>query len=86
MLSSINQGEGKPFTFYLHPWEIDPEQPRVKTKSLLSRFRHYNNLHKCEARLKRLLSDFCFTTKKQVLTSLDKPNISFADLFDGDRK
>lgn len=86
MLKSINQREGKPFTFYLHPWEIDPEQPRVRTKSLLSRFRHYNNLHKCEARLKRLLSDFKFTTKDQVLTRLETPTVSFADLFASEAK
>jgi len=47
--------------FYLHPWEIDPEQPRVST-SLLSRFRHYNNLKKCYSRLNTLLDDFEFST------------------------
>lgn len=55
-----------PFIFYLHPWEIDPEQPRINT-SLLSRFRHYNNLDKCEARLQRLLADFEFCTVFEVL-------------------
>jgi polysaccharide deacetylase family protein (PEP-CTERM system associated) len=54
------------FAFYLHPWEIDPEQPRVQA-SLLSRFRHYNNLHKCEARLHALLDDFRFAPMRDVL-------------------
>ncbi|MDX1589798.1 MAG: DUF3473 domain-containing protein [Oleiphilaceae bacterium] len=58
--------QGEPFIFYLHPWEIDPEQPRVPV-SPLSRFRHYNNLHRCESRLARLLEDFSFTTVEQVL-------------------
>lgn len=60
------QGEGEPFIFYLHPWEIDPGQPRVSVRPL-SRFRHYNNLHRCEGRLRRLLDDFSFTTVEQVL-------------------
>lgn len=58
----------KPFVFYLHPWEIDDKQPRVKA-SLLSMFRHYNNLHKCESRLERLLEDFSFTTMKASLAN-----------------
>ncbi|MDJ0941248.1 MAG: DUF3473 domain-containing protein [Woeseiaceae bacterium] len=81
-LNSINRSEGKPFTFYLHPWEVDPDQPRVKTNNLKSRFRHYNNLHKCEARLERLLSHFRFTTKEQVLASLELPDVSFADILE----
>lgn len=67
-LASINRA-GQPFIFYLHPWEIDPEQPRVKA-SWLSSFRHYNNLDQCEPRLRRLLGDFRFTTVGQVLTDL----------------
>jgi len=57
----------KPIVFYLHPWEIDYEQPRVKA-SPLSTFRHYNNLDKCEKRLERLLEDFSFSTMSEVLT------------------
>jgi len=64
-LSKINRS-GIPFVFYLHPWEIDPEQPRFAA-SRLSRFRHYTNLDKCESRLKRLVSEFSFTTMSQVL-------------------
>ncbi len=59
-LKSINNKEKQPFVFYLHPWEIDPGQPRMKNISLLSRFRHYNNLSKTNTRLHKLLSDFQF--------------------------
>ena len=62
----INRREQAPFIFYLHPWEIDPDQPRIEA-SLRSRFRHYLNLHRTEARLKRLLSDFRFSTVRAVL-------------------
>lgn len=61
----INQG-GKQFIFYLHPWEVDPEQPRVKA-SWFSEFRHYNNLDKCESRLEKLISEFSFSTMQEVL-------------------
>ena len=59
-LRSINNKENQPFIFYLHPWEVDPDQPRMKNISLLSRFRHYNNLSKTSNRLRLLLSDFQF--------------------------
>jgi len=64
-LGSINR-QGKPFVFYLHPWEVDPGQPRLDVK-WFSRFRHYNNLDVCEQRLATLLSDFRFTTMSKVL-------------------
>ena len=64
-LKSVNL-EGKPFIFYLHPWELDPGQPRIKT-SLLSRFRHYTNLDVCGDRLQKLLQQFRFGSVEQVL-------------------
>ena len=68
-LASINRREQQPFIFYMHPWEIDPEQPRVRA-SWLSRFRHYNNLDQCEARLRRLLGDFRFGSAGDGLAQL----------------
>ena len=59
-LRRINEKESQPFIFYLHPWEIDPSQPRINSAGRLSKFRHYNNLHKTLPRLKRLLRDFRF--------------------------
>lgn len=65
-LRSINRREQRPFIFYLHPWEIDPEQPRIAA-SRLSRFRHYTNLSRCEQRLGGLLSEFHFGTVRDSL-------------------
>ncbi len=60
---------GRRVVFYLHPWELDPDQPRIGG-SAMSRFRHYNNLHRCQDRLRRLLGDFRFTTVRGVLQEL----------------
>lgn len=67
-LREINRG-GQEFVFYIHPWEVDPEQPRVHGASVLSRFRHYQNLGSCQKRLDRLLADFTFDTMHSVLVS-----------------
>jgi len=67
-LSRINSNN-HPFIFYMHPWEIDPGQPRIDAV-LLSRFRHYNNLHRFEGRLRRLMEDFHFGTVMDVLGDL----------------
>jgi len=74
-LASINRRERRPFIFYLHPWEIDPAQPRVPT-GWLSRYRHYTNLGKCEERLRRLLGEFRFGTAKDGLKKLGLLNES----------
>ena len=55
------------FVFYVHPWEVDPDQPRVEKAGAVSRFRHYLNLHRCAERLGRLLGDFEFDTMHSVL-------------------
>ena len=65
-LRQINDTHGRPFTFYLHPWEVDPGQPRVQV-GWFSRFRHYTNLDRCEARLERLLAEFAFGSMREVL-------------------
>ena len=61
-LAKVNSVEKQTFIFYLHPWEIDPDQPRLSHVGVLSRFRHYNNLHKTKYRFTRLLQDFSFTS------------------------
>jgi hypothetical protein len=66
-LQRINRAEGMPFIFYLHPWELDPDQPRMNSISRKSRFRHYVNLNKTEARFKKLLMDFEFSSIKDLL-------------------
>jgi len=67
-MRKINESRKQPFAFYLHPWEIDPEQPRVRT-NWKSRFRHYHNLHRFEPRLRRLLGEFHFGTMRSVVES-----------------
>ena len=54
----VNDLEEQPAIFYFHPWELDPEQPRVKGVGLRTRVRHYLNLGETERRLRRLLGDF----------------------------
>ena len=58
---------GKPFVFYVHPWEIDPDQPRIPGAPLKSRFRHYLNLKRTADRLKKLFQDFSFTTVREIV-------------------
>ena len=69
-LKAVNKKQKEQFVFYLHPWEVDPEQPRIEA-SWFSKFRHYNNLDKCQLRLSKLMDDFKFTTMKSVLTELN---------------
>ncbi|VAW34298.1 FIG004655: Polysaccharide deacetylase [hydrothermal vent metagenome] len=59
-LKKINRQDGQSFIFYIHPWEIDPGQPRLKGLSTLSKFRHYNNLDQTASRFEQLLTDFSF--------------------------
>jgi hypothetical protein len=59
--------QGRPVVFYLHPWEIDPGQPRVSGLPWSKRFRHYVNLAKVEGRLKRLITDFEFTSVRSLI-------------------
>lgn len=68
----VNAREGAPAVFYMHPWEIDTEQPRLQG-SMLSRFRHYTNIDVCEARLGRLLADFEWAPMGEVLDALTLP-------------
>jgi len=76
----VNSVEGQPAVLYFHPWEIDPGQPRIPA-GWKSCFRHYHNLEKTEARLRRLFDGRNFAPMRTVLdamgalpaTSLDLP-------------
>jgi polysaccharide deacetylase family protein (PEP-CTERM system associated) len=57
-LNKVNNEEGQAGIFYFHPWEIDPEQPRLSGLGAKTRFRHYLNLHHTYGRVERLLADF----------------------------
>ncbi len=52
--------EGEPGTLYFHPWELDPDQPRIPGPGWLTRIRHYRGLDRMEARLRALMSEFSF--------------------------
>ncbi len=65
-ISRLNDREQQPAVVYLHPWEVDSEQPRIAA-SALSRFRHYRNLDKTETRLTCLLQQFQFGPMREVL-------------------
>ena len=71
-LQTINHKESKPFIFYLHPWELDPEQPRMQRARLLSRFRHYNQLQRTRLRFERLLKEFCFVPLQSTGNTVDE--------------
>ena len=66
-LRAVNRA-GRPFAVYLHPWELDPEQPRL-APGRMAAFRHYVNLRRTEARLMQLLVDFRFGTLSESLAS-----------------
>lgn len=57
-LRRVNEVDGQAAMFYFHPWELDADQPRVQGIGARTRFRHYLNLNRTEARLARLLKDF----------------------------
>ena len=61
LLNRARRVNRSPAVFYLHPWEIDPEQPRQQSAPWKSRFRHYLNLDRTEPRLRRLLRNFAWT-------------------------
>ena len=70
VLGRINR-QGRPFVFYLHPWEFDPEQPKMpKIGSRISRLRHRLNLKRTEPRFVCLLDRFHFAPMRQVLESI----------------
>lgn len=58
LLRRVNQADGESAVFYFHPWEMDPEQPRIVGIDAKTRFRHYLNLDRMEGRVARLLNDF----------------------------
>ena len=63
------ESTGHPLVMYLHPWELDPDQPLMKGQ-WLSRFRHYTNLHKTESRLVSLLEDFRFAPIREAIAPM----------------
>ncbi|HEX8638894.1 MAG TPA: XrtA system polysaccharide deacetylase [Pyrinomonadaceae bacterium] len=67
-LKAVNRG-GQPFTFYLHPWELDPKHPRIPLPKRIAAT-HYFNLNATEKRFRKLLRDFKFAPMRDVLNIL----------------
>ena len=65
-MARLNGVERRPAIVYIHPWEIDPEQPRQPV-GWPTRLRHYRNLHLTEERLVRLFTEYTFTSVREVL-------------------
>jgi polysaccharide deacetylase family protein (PEP-CTERM system associated) len=65
-LRRLNHGLSRSFIFYLHPWEVDPGQPRVRA-GWKSTLRHYTNIDRAEGRLRQLLAEFRFAPVREVL-------------------
>lgn len=70
-LLRLNRKERRPAVIYLHPWELDPDQPRLPIGPL-NQFRHYINLHKTEKKLIRLMEDFRFAPLGEILAREEK--------------
>lgn len=66
LINRVNKADQRPAMFYFHPWEVDPQQPRVPGAPFKSRFRHYVNLGRMEAKLDRLCTDFRWGRADQV--------------------
>lgn len=69
-IASINHKERQPAVLYFHPWEIDPDQPRIKA-GMRSRFRHYLNLSRTEKKLEYLFSRLPFAPMRAILSSME---------------
>lgn len=67
-IRSLNKKENQPAIIYFHPWEIDPEQPKVNG-SRVSVFRHHVNIGKTFSKLKRLLNNFQFGPIREVFSA-----------------
>jgi polysaccharide deacetylase family protein (PEP-CTERM system associated) len=69
-LARVNRVEGRPGIFYFHPWEIDPDQPRIAGVGWKSRLRHYTNLSHMAGRLDRVLAAFAWDRMDRVFADL----------------
>ena len=65
-IKRVNQRDERPAIFYFHPWEIDPDQPRVEGAPLRSRVRHYTNLSKMAGKLRKLAGDFSWGRMDEI--------------------
>lgn len=76
LLRRVNVSLSQPFVFYTHPWEFDPEQPRLQAGSPVQRFRHYVNLSTTARKFENLLKTFRFGRLDEVLTQHTTKSLS----------
>ena len=69
-INRLNTIDNQSCVFYLHPWELDPNQPRLYGIVNKTQFRHYLNLSKIENRLHRLLSDFNWDSMANIFLNI----------------
>ena len=79
-IGRVNRAERQATVFYLHPWEVDPDQPRQSGLPWKSRFRHYTNLSRTHGRLSRLLDDFRWGRMDAIF--LDAARVTVTPEFD----
>jgi polysaccharide deacetylase family protein (PEP-CTERM system associated) len=77
-LNVVNKRDDRPFVFYCHPWEFDPDQPRVKAP-WFNRWRHYQNMGRSSERLEKLVQDFSFGSVTDVLNEQTLPRVKLSD-------
>lgn len=70
----VNRRDGRAGVFYFHPWEIDPQQPRVPGVTVRNRVRHYLNLTRTASRVEHLLRDFRFDRMDRVFLDAEPDN------------
>jgi polysaccharide deacetylase family protein (PEP-CTERM system associated) len=69
-IRQVNETENQPAMVYFHPWELDPQQPRISAP-LRSRIRHYTNLSTMQHKVERLVREFRFSTVSDVCAQLE---------------
>ncbi len=65
-INQVNKTEQRPAIFYFHPWEVDPDQPRVEGAPIKSRLRHYTKLDAMAGKLNKLTEDFAWGRMDQL--------------------
>ena len=78
LLSRVNERDGRSGIFYFHPWEIDTDQPKILGVDAKTRFRHYVNIGKMEAKLQRLLTAFKWGRVDHVFKDDIERGVTFA--------
>lgn len=73
-MRQVNAKDNQPCIFYFHPWEVDPSQPRIPNISMKTRFRHYLNLNRMEARLRKMMTDFAWDRMDRVFDTQSTNN------------